>query len=179
MIVGESFLKLFKDMEITVTDNSGTEITRPIKFWYGDHEELLRWLSKNKGNANKFPLVWYPITEVRERLDWKLVSNGSLVILSDTKLKYMNDERYVNTYSYIIDPVWQLIKEKLMKSSYFFFIGNSSKIEDRYVIRDRPNFDSGSDKKEFNNEKGQESIATDIVDARFIDFSFEINTKCI
>ena len=38
MIVGESFLKLFKDMEITVTDNSGTEITRQIKFWYGDHD---------------------------------------------------------------------------------------------------------------------------------------------
>ena len=182
MIIGESFKKLFQGMEVTTTDDSGAEITRAIKTDYGDQKELLRWIALNRGNANKYPLVWYPIADVKERGDWKIASS-SLIIFSDTKLNYMNGERYVNTYSYIIDPVWQLIKNKLEKSNAFTFIGTSSNISDRYVIRDEPNYgvDARSDINDFTNKskKGQESIVTDIVDARLIEFSFEINTTCI
>ena len=187
MIIGDSLAKLFDGLEVTTTNNAGETTTRAVKFHYGDQKELLKWIElKGNESIDKYPLIWYVISDYKERNQWKIADNG-LIILSDTKPNYMNDERYTNTYSYIIDPVWKLVEKKLRKSNSFEFIGASSDIEDRYIIKDEPNYGVDADsnirlsQNDFrsSSKKGTESITPDIVDARAVEFKFRINTMCV
>lgn len=181
MIIGNWFQQFLQGFQVDIIQDNGNPVTADIQFGYGDQDELLKWIEfKDKGI--KYPLIWYPLAEVKERQNWAITDN-ELIILTDSNIKLLNDERFTETYTGIIQPIWDALYKKLLKSSSFNFLGGKTQ-EERYQIYDKPNFgvsDNDNIRTSQNSfvSKKSESVVTDIVDARIIAMKFEVNVKCI
>lgn len=182
MIVGEALKRLFSGATVDITTDSVTT-TRDIQFGYGDQKELNKWIMlKEKNNLPKYPLIWYVTTDFNDLNDIYDVSS-KLVILTNTKPEWLNSTRNVMTYSNIIDPTWQKVKQILIENPYVELIGG---LQNRFRIKDVPNYGVEVDnirlsQNDFASNKkiGTESITIDVVDGRVINLSFRIKPNCI
>lgn len=187
MIIGEAFRRLFTGLTVEVKNNTGVFEPKTVQYSYGDQTELNRWVSlMNDGGSAKYPLIWYVIQDYREDAKWK-ESEGGLIIFTSTNINMLNQERADDTYSGVIEPVWRATEKLLRNNDYFQFISSDGTTKNRYVIKDEPlygvNVDQALKMKQNDfkstDRKGSESITIDILDARFINFNFRINTNCI
>lgn len=182
MIVGEAFKRLFSGLTVDIITDSGT-ITRPVQFHYGDHKELIKWVSlRNQGKQDKYPLIWYVISKHTENQGWIKVTSR-MIVLTLTESGYLNTTRSVKSYDGIIDPVWKAAEKLIRQNPYIEVFGKTS---EKFEYKDEPNFGVDTDdvrlsQNDFSTNKavGRKSINTDLVDGRVVTFAFRIKANCI
>lgn len=183
MIIGEALGRLFNGLSVDL-NIEGNTITRNVKYHYGDHKELVKWITdRDKGRLNKYPLLWYVIAPYQEQPnDFKLVKS-KLIILQSTKIEWLNTKRSVKSYEHIIEPVWCKVKELMQKNQYIQVLGD---LPTKYLIKDEPSYGVNTDdirlsQKDFTNKnnKGTQSVSLDLVDGRIIELNLRIKTNCI
>lgn len=180
MIVGEALKRACAGMTVKY---KGVE--QPVNFGYGDHAELLKWLAfMNKTpNKAKYPLIWYVIAPYTE-LNGELEVRSRLLIMQNTKPDWLNGEKVLETYTALIDPVWQKLKVILANHKFINVIGPRPDL--KYIIKDEPNYGVDTDdirlsENEFSrvSKKATQNISTDYVDGRIIGLHFKIKPQCI
>lgn len=175
MKVEQALGKLFSGLTVAITGNENAT----VQYGYGDGIELNRWIGKQNNSDNpKYPLLWYVSQKYREDGSFIEVKNASLAIFTNTKLNLFNEQRATETYAGILEPVWRKVEKLLTREQHFEFIGSSSKTKDRYEVDDQPLYGTSMSKLLENQKKGK-GVLVDIVDAKFIELDFRINTKCI
>lgn len=175
MIIATALKTLIEGQTVSVTDQ-GVPKTATVNFHYGDQKELLLWI-KLRGNKGKYPLVWYVLNDYTEHEGWYL-TDAKLVVMQLTKGDPLNTWRQENSYLGIIDPVTELVKERL-KNPFIQIV--AQELSERFTFKDEPNYGVSTSEGDFNStrENGTKSIVTDIVDARIIRFRLSIKAKCI
>lgn len=172
MIIATALGVLFNGLQITYKD-----APQSVRYGYGDQKELNRWLNDNRGKR-KFPLIWYVLSPFTEFDGW-YETDATLYIFqqTDKKQDWDNPTRAAESYTKIIDPVWDKSKEALIKSQLTEIRGT---MQDRFTIVDEPNFgiDRGGELRGANGSKTP-TVSTEITDARMITFRLRINAKCI
>lgn len=183
MIIGEALRRLFDGVTIDLVIDGNT-INRPIQFHYGDHKELVKWITdRDKGNSMKYPLLWYVTAPYREESnDYKNVTS-KLIIFQSTQIQWLNTKRSVKSYDEIIEPVWQKVRRIIELNPYITVMGD---LPTKYLIKDEPSYGVNTDgirlgQTDFTNKakKGTESISLDVVDGRIIELNLRIKTNCI
>src|SRR6476620_8895242 len=149
MRVGEALKKVFEGKTLTVK-----KVEMPVQFHYGDQKELNLWISlKDKVRSQKYPLIWYVIANEED------AGNGKSKV--DSKLILYN-----------------LIQTTLDLNLSTNLLNDGKKIP----YKDEPNFGvNESNPSDFTSKTKQkeQSITTDIVDARILKLRMIINLKCI
>ena len=176
MIIGSALGRLFSGLTVDLTID-GNDITRDVQYGYGDQKELNKWVL-NKGNSQKYPLIWYVVTRYTEPSSFKRV-RSNLIILQNTQIEWFNTTRSVKSYDAIIEPTWQKVKKLIEQNPYISVLGD---IHVKYRINDQPNFGLKiSNESDFSNKStsGDESVTIDTVDGRVINLEFNIKTNCI
>jgi len=176
MIIATALGKLFECQTVDVINQGVPEANRSVYFHYGDQKELLLWI-KLRGNKGKYPLIWYVLNNYTEHNGWYEV-DAKLVLMQLTKGDPLNTWRQQNSYLGILDPLTELVKERL-KNQFVTIV--SRDLADRFTFKDEPNYGVDTSESDFNStkENGKMSISTDIVDARIIRFRLRIKAKCI
>jgi hypothetical protein len=172
MIIATALGEVFNGT--TITYNS---VGQSVNYHYGDQKELLAWINlKTKANARKYPLVWYILNSFTEHQGW-YETDCTLVILQNTKSEWFNPTRQAESYTKIIDPVWNKIRNALLTNNNVQVMGDLPK---RFDLLDKPNYgiDGNSQNLETANGKGK-SVVTDIVDGRVIRFRLRIKAQCL
>lgn len=163
MIIATALGVVFEGMTIPY---NATE--QSVNYHYGDQKELLAWINlKTKAKQRKYPLIWYVLNEFTEFQGW-YETDATIVILQNTKSEWFNPMRQSESYTKIIDPVWQNVYTALTSNGNIMIVGTQ---QDRFRLFDEPNYGVDSDKKE--------AKTTDIVDGRFVKFRLRINAQCI
>lgn len=174
MIVGEALKKVFEGLTINI---NGVEKT--VQFHYGDQKELNAWIQiKDKNKSNKYPLIWYVISNEEDSRNGRVKVDSQLILMNLTKSEYLNTTRSMTTYKEVINPLYDLIQKKLDSNLHTNLLNDGRKIP----YKDEPNFGvNESTKNDFTSKKTQleHSITTDIVDARVLHLKMIINLKCI
>jgi hypothetical protein len=176
MIIATALGTLFNGQTVNVIDQGTPIANKSVNFHYGDQKELLLWI-KLRGNKGKYPLIWYVLNNYTEHEGW-YETDAKIVVMQLTKGDPLNTWRQSNSYLGIIDPVTELVKEKL-KNQFVQIV--SQDLETRFTFKDEPNYGVDTSESDFNStkENGTKSIVTDIVDARTIRFRLRIKAKCI
>lgn len=183
MIIGEALGRLFNGMTVDL-NIGGNTITRDVQYHYGDHKELVKWITdRDKGGLKKYPLVWYVVAPYNEEPDNYKNVNTQLIILQSTQIDWLNTKRSVKSYDEIIEPVWNKVKRVIELNSYINVLGEIPK---KYLIKDEPSYGVNADgirlgQSDFTSKtkNGTESIALDVVDGRIIKLNLRIKTNCI
>jgi len=173
MIIATALGKLFNGKTANVKMDGQNVSNHPISYHYGDQKELLLWL-KLRDNKAKYPLVWYVLNSYTE-LNGTYKTDATLVIMQNTDPIPLNTWREVNTYTGIIEPTWQVLKDTLITNLYIQIVSDT--LEDKFRIKDEPNYGVSSGVREL--EAKTANISTNIVDARVVRFNLEIQAKCI
>lgn len=158
MIVGMALKKVFEGK--TINDVS-------VQFHFGDQKEFNAWVvSKMKSGKQKYPLIWYVITEPEPKLNNKLGIKSKLILFQGTKSQIFNNTRFETTYLNYLEPLYHLVSETLNKHKLI-------RLYDRVLkYKDEPNF--GIDSNSTTDING-----VDIVDAKIIYLNMDICAKCI
>lgn len=172
MRVAQALKSVFKDITIDIMRNGVIEQKQP-QFHYGDNAELLLWI-KNRGNLNKYPLIWYVLGDTTEINGATSVDNARLVLLQNTSQKEMNVWRSENTFKDVLYPLADKIKRVLTENPYTYIKG---RYDDKFTEKDEPKYGISSDNNE--TQKGSVNVATDWVDVRILTFDLEININCL
>lgn len=168
MIISQALSEVFKGITLQVDG-----VIRTVQYHYGDQKELNKWV-KVRGNLAKYPLIWYVRSSYTE-IDGKFfVEKGRIVLLQNTKESEMNDWRSANTYKNVLQPLSKIVQQKLLSNPYVSVYGS---LNSKFTQFDEPKYGlpSGNDEKGGSNQ----SITTDIVDAKIINFKFEIQPNCL
>lgn len=162
MIIASALGRLFTGLEIVYN-----EVNVGINYGYGDQKELLAWItSQDKASVRKYPLVWYVLNDYTEFDGW-YKSDVRLVIMQNTDSTWFNPKRKDESYSKILDPTWDVLKNALTISSYVEVFGS---LEDRFKLKSEPKYAfSEIDKSE----------VSDVVDALVVEFKIRIKPSCI
>lgn len=174
MIIATAFKSLFEGLTVNVS-NEGTPVERGVNFHYGDQKELNLWV-KLRGNLEKYPLIWYVLSPYTELNGWYETS-AKLLVMQKTKSPPLNTWRRDNSYIGIIDPVWTAAKDLIEQNQYIET--PSVNLKDRFRIKDEPNFGINGSFDSGEVPSGEQSVTTDIVDARVIRFNLRIKANCI
>lgn len=184
MIIGDALRRLFADFTVDLTVDGQIVPGRKVNFHYGDHKELIKWIAdKDKSNNAKYPLMWYVIAPYTE-LNGMYYTESQLIIFQNTQIRWFNDERFVKTYTEIIEPVYKGARDIIEQSKFIHVMGSS--LKDRYKIKDEPNYGVNSSVSRLaQNEFGKkaksdnESVNLDFVDGKVININFRLQPDCI
>lgn len=175
MIIANALKRLFDgaNAEIVLL---GTPKTATLKFWYGDQKELLNWITNQntRSNPDKYPLIWYVLNEYTEFQGW-YTTEARIVIMQDTRIEQMNDWRNDNSYEGILEPVWQVVKDKLITNGNVEVFGS---YETCFKLQTIPNYGITPQTNSMS-ESSNQSTSIDLIDCIVIDFKMRINAKCI
>lgn len=176
MIIATALKTLFDGQLVNVVNQGVSVDNKAVNFHYGDQKELLLWI-KLRGNQSKYPLIWYVLNDYTEHEGWYL-TDAKLVVMQLTKGDPLNTWRQENSYLGIINPVTEMIVDKL-KNQFVQIVSND--LSKKFTYKDEPNYGVSSSEGDFSTtkESGTRSIVTDIVDARIIRFRLNIKAKCI
>lgn len=173
MKVGEALKLVFAGKTLTVNNE-----VRPIQFHYGDQKELNLWISiQDKVRAQKYPLIWYVITPQSTAPNGYTNVNSQLILMNLTKREVLNTTRANTVYKNVINPLYDLVQSTL-KSHPFVTLLDRTPLN----FDDKPNYgvnESNANDFTSTNKKGEQGIATDVVDARVIPLRMKIKTDCI
>ena len=183
MIIGEALGRLINGTTIDL-NIEGDCVNREIQYHYGDHKELIKWITdRDKGRMRKYPLIWYVTAPYTELPNGYKEVKTNIIILQSTEIHWLNTKRSVKSYDQIIEPVWAKFKKMLERSQYIDVIGARPS---KYRIKDEPSYGVNADgirlgQNDFTSKKskGDESVALDVVDGRLIELNLRININCI
>ena len=147
------------------------EVTKDIKFSFGDQKELNKWIA-GRGSLSKYPLVWYVLKEYNKEVDenrYITVDNARIILFTSTKQEYYNQTRALINYSEILDPLSKLLEKQMQLSGKFEFIDESLKIIDIPCY--------GLDSQDFGASNTQ-SVTLDYLDARTLTANLRVYTTC-
>lgn len=178
MIVAMSLKKIFEGKTIKV-DNQDVN----VQFHFGDQKEFNKWVaSQMLSKKQKYPLIWYVISNIQPQEKDVLSVNTQLILFQGTNANIFNDKRYNTTYLKYLNPLSDLVNNTLKKNKYVKVLNEGKDFS--YV--DEPNYgvDASQSEKKDNDftkktKKGEKSITIDVVDARILNIKLEINAKCI
>jgi hypothetical protein len=174
MRVGEALKKVFEGKTLTVQNQ-----VLPVQFHYGDQKELNLWISlKDKVSSQKYPLIWYVIANEEDAGNGKSKVDSQLILFNLTKRDVLNTTRAQTTYKEVINPLYDLVQTTLDLNLSTNLLNDGKKIP----YKDEPNFGvNESNQSDFTSKTKQkeQSITTDIVDARILKLRMIINLKCI
>jgi hypothetical protein len=177
MIIATALATVFQGL--TIPYNSSN---RTVQYGYGDQKELLKWI-KSMGNSQKYPLIWYILNDFTE-LNGKYETEATLIIMQNTESAWFNKTRQIESYTKIINPLTNLVKNRLTENLHVEIV--SRELKDRFKEKDEPNYgvDTNNENLTTSDFKGKKTysdvnIVTDIVDARVIKFSLRINAECL
>ena len=183
MIIGEALRELFKDLTVSY-EYENQNVTEDVQFHHGSQIELNRWINfQNENGYDKYPLIWYVRDKYTESNGVKEVY-ARLILFMKTEPFWLNDTRTYETYTKVLDPLFEQVKDVLLSNPNVTVLGNLNK---KFDILDEPNYGVGLDisKKnsgsDFNSttRKGEQGIAIEPLDAKIVDFHIRINTNCI
>lgn len=175
MIIGRALGLVFDGM--TIESPVGTVI---VQNSLGNQDSLNKFIAKSDlDRSRKFPLIFYIINKTKKLGNYRYCDT-ELVIMMNTKESLLYKDRTDKTYIDYIEPVFEKVKETLIKN---IFITDLSEKIDRYSYDDIPNYG-------IRNEESNKSIkpvsavqnksaVTDYVDARIVKLRLKINTNCI
>lgn len=149
-------------------------------YHYGDQLELVKWVI-GKGEATKYPLIWYVLSPFTESNGW-YVTTGRIILLQNTIETWFNNKRRAETYKLILDPLSKKVIDRLKQNPYIQIQGD---ISSKFRMKDQPLHGIGDDsfsRKDFGQTgsgEANESVAPDFVDTRIIEFDFRIKADCI
>lgn len=174
MKVGEALKLVFSGKTLTVNNE-----VRPIQFHYGDQKELNLWISlRDKVRAQKYPLIWYVIANEEDAGNGKTKVDSQLILMNLTKDDVLNTTRANTVYKNVINPLYDLVQNTLDVNLNTNLLNDGKKIP----YKDEPNYgvnESNANDFTSTNKKGEQSITTDIVDARILRLRMIINLKCL
>ena len=184
MIIGNAIGNLLTPFTVNLTVDGQAVNDRTVNYHYGDQKELVKWINfKDKTNTSKYPLVWYVPAQFVEHNN-VYYTQSNLIILQNTVLRWFNDERYVRTYTEVIDPVYRALRLKIEQSPYMHVIGPNQK--EQYKLKDEPSYGVNTNdirlgQNDFSSRstKKDESVSLDYVDARIVNINFRIEPDCL
>jgi hypothetical protein len=185
MIIANALKRLFTGLTANTVLLGVSKPDTTIKYWYGDQKELLAWITNQntRSTPEKYPLVWYVMGEYTEFQGW-YTTDARLVIMQDTRVVELNDWRNSNSYEGILEPVWEVVKDKLTKHLFVDVVSSEKATE--FKLRTIPNFgvdiDLGNTQTNDFTRKAQkstQSISIDLVDCLVVDFKLRIKANCI
>lgn len=181
MIISSILRKLFEGMTLTYQEYSkdlktSTEVTKPVQFHAGDNKELAKWI-RGRSGKEKYPLIWYVIEPVGNGSLGYARANCCVILFTSTKTEYYNDTRAEINYLNILEPLTDLIIQKIEIQNAIQLIFKDD--EEMYKTFDIPNYGVDLDDFDFtsNLKKGTIAVTIDIVDARRIEFQARFNKK--
>ena len=184
MIIGNAIGNVMDSFTVDLTVDGTAVPNREVNYHYGDHKELIKWInSKDRANSAKYPLIWYVIAPFVEH-NGIYYAQSQLLILQNTEVRWFNDERFVKTYSEIIDPVYRAMRLRIEQNPYMSIIGSPQK--DQWKLKDEPSYGVqtnnvrlGQNDFVSKSTKHEQSGSLDFVDARIININFRIEPDCI
>jgi len=156
----------------------GTETPNvPIKYGYGDQKELIAWIvnQNSRVTPEKYPLTWYVLNQFTEFQGWYSV-DARLVLMVDSRLNVNNEWRNDNSYTGVLMPCWEVVKNELISNQYIQGMGS---FEDQFKLKTEPNYGLSDGDLKQSNPKGEQAVTIDIVDCLVIDFKMKININCV
>lgn len=173
MIIATALGKLFEGLKVDVVNEGVSVSEKTVNYHYGDQEELLLWV-KERGNLNKYPLIWYVLAPYTEHEGW-YETDATLAVMQLTKADPLNTWRQANSYLGIINPVSNAVRN-LLKNKFINIV--SRDLATRFTYIDEPNF-GVSQGKGLQDTTHSKSVSQDIVDARIIKFKLRIKAECL
>lgn len=165
MIISSALREVFKGEAMLVNGEN-----REIQFHYGDQKELNLWLA-TRGSLAKFPLIWYVIKPfTKDSNNVHTVDSARIVLMQLTRKTELNTWRSENTYIDVIDPLSDIVINKLKRNVNTNIIGDVE-------LNDEPRY--GLPRHNDETTSSNKSIATEHVDARILRFDLEIKPYCI
>lgn len=169
MIIGSNLKQLLSGKNVLINN-----VSRPIQFYYGDQNEYLRWIAdKNNAGLQKYPLIWYVLSEYKD-LDKSYEVFSSFIIATDTKIEWFNETRNVNTFKAILDPTYEVLKDFLKTNQHIDLLSE-------LVLTSHPHYSVDTDdiRTSANNftrttKKGTLNLGTDLIDAISLKIKFRI-----
>lgn len=178
MIIAEGFRRLFNGLTI---EYGGVD--RNVNYHQGDQKELVKWILA-KGNQEKYPLIWYVTSPYTEFNGW-YEAKSKLIIMQSTRIDWLNNKRATESYTKLIEPVWQGAKALILKSNSIVVFSKGS-LKDRFLLSDQPSYgvdinDTNGKDSDFKSlqKVRDKSASIDFVDARIIEFHFKMKANCI
>jgi hypothetical protein len=178
MIVGDALSRVFKGQTVNIVPDGGIPTNRVIQFHYGNQSELIKW-TKSKTGA-KYPLVWYVISPVISESNLGKEVKSQLILLTDTKLEWLNSTKVQKTYNVVIEPLYAKVQDLLLSNPFIQVSGDRN---EKFQYIDQPSF--GIETKNIRigqtdfAPSNQKSITLDVVDARLINIHLIIKTNCL
>ena len=172
MIVGMALLKVFENLTLNVNNKDIA-----VQFHFGDQKEYTQWIaSKMRSNKQKYPLIWYVISEHERQKNETIDVDSQLILFMGTKQEYNNIQRYQHNYLTYLEPLLKLVNKTLERHSSIQLYENP--INDF----DEPNFGKNNDndfETTSSRKKDPKSIGIDIVDAKILKLKMNINVNCL
>lgn len=164
MIIGEALGRLFYDLTINYKERDYS-----TKYHYGDQVELVKWMSVHQGQI-KYPVIWYVIGGYTEH-DKEYNTSARLILLTNTEITVLNSEKANREY-FILNEVYNKVTALLLRNPFISIFG---KTNEKFDVMDFP---SDSTTNGFLGIK-KESISTDPVCSRVINFDMSIRCSCV
>ena len=167
MIIATALKELFSGMELPINGNN-----REVQYHYGDQKELLLWI-RNRGNQQKYPLIWYVLNRYTE-FDGRFTVDARIVLMELTRVSELNTWRSEHSYFNILQPLSDKVTKSILRNPFITVYGQS---EGKFQQRDEPK--SGLPRNNDESAGSNKSISTDFVDAKILTFKMEIKPHCI
>lgn len=171
MIIGAALGRLFNDLSIRVNNNKVN-----VQFNYGNQDMLEKFIAlSDERQQPKYPLVFYVTSENKITPSGNYHIDTQLVIMAHTNIEFLAKQRTQDVYVDYIDPVYHLLRRTIDRNRQITLLGANK--EDKFSYVDLPNY--GVIRGDVGGSKSNQSVVTDFVDARLINFNFRIKPECI
>ena len=179
MIVSNALKTAFTGLQLTYFEyldevTKGSQVTKDVQFFWGDQKELNKWVAGRQG-VEKYPLIWYvkpPYQKPRSKKYFEV--QARLILFTSTKQSYYNNTRSLINYNEILNPLYNLVEDKLKSINYIEIVSEVIN------INDEPNFGVDTDRQGVNSDfssttsKGTKSITLDYLDAKVFDLKLRV-----
>jgi len=170
MIIGNAFSEAFNDFTIEVNGQ-----TIEVKNTFDDQYALDKFIAAyDEHGLEKFPLVFCVTGNVEPKGRTKTQSKRQIVIMAKTRPEWLSKDRNANTYTKVIEPIYNQLIPIINKSSNLKVIGDR-KVPKNFI--DRTNY--GASQGKIGQKVSKESVVTEYIDARIVELTLEYNpNKC-
>lgn len=157
---------------------------KTVQVDFGSQKDLVQWIdNRNKSKLIKYPLIWCVIdsyNDIGTQWDCKV----RFILFQQTNFEYLNKDRYVYVYTETLNPLYELLKKKLLSNRNLYFNGKPNDLFKGII--DVPNYGVNFDTSVLNRaetdftrtaERNTKSIAQDYLDGKYFDLTFKINKK--
>ncbi len=156
----------------------------PINTDFGTQKMLIEWIKdKDRSNQKKYPLLWF-VTDSYNDINDQYEAKVKFILFYQSKYHFKNKDRFELVYNKILNPLYEIVKEKLISSRNINIMGLQNQVFKNIVDADNygVNFDTLTIKRQEHDfsreaERGKQSIAQEVLDAKIFELTIKINKK--